>query len=224
MTKPLAVLSFSGGMDSTTLAARYKTKGYDLLLLSFNYGQRHRRRELDAASQIAGYLGAEHRIVDLSSIAPLLPGSSLTDPAVDVPDGHYAEESMKSTVVPNRNAIMANIAIGAASARGAALVGLGVHAGDHAVYPDCRPEFVEALEALAVTALAGFNTPKIATPFVTWSKTEIASYAQRIGAPVHLSWSCYKGGTKHCGLCGTCVERREAFADALVPDPTEYAA
>lgn len=224
MIKPLAVLSFSGGMDSTTLAARYKAKGYDLLLLSFNYGQRHRRRELEAAAGIAGYLGAEHRVVDLSSIAPLLPGSSLTDPDVDVPDGHYASESMKSTVVPNRNAIMANIALGAASARKAELVGLGVHAGDHAVYPDCRPEFVDALRELAAVALSGMHVPQIATPFVSWTKTEIAKYASEIGAPVHMSWSCYKGGAKHCGTCGTCTERKEAFADAGLPDPTEYAA
>lgn len=224
MNKPLAVLSFSGGMDSTTLAAHYAREGYGLLLLSFDYGQRHGAAELNAAREVAEALDAEHHVVDLTSITSLLSGSALTDPSVDVPDGHYAEESMRATVVPNRNAIMANIAVGAASARGAELVGLGVHAGDHAIYPDCRPEFVEALEALAATALAGFHTPKIATPFVTWSKTEIASYAQRIGAPVHLSWSCYKGGGVHCGTCGTCTERKEAFADALVPDPTEYAA
>lgn len=224
MTKPLAVLSFSGGMDSTTLAAHYAREDYRLLLLSFDYGQRHGAAELNAARKVAEHLGAEHHVVDLTSVTPLLSGSALTDPSVDVPDGHYAEESMRATVVPNRNAIMANIAVGAASARGAELVGLGVHAGDHAVYPDCRPEFVDALDALAAVALAGFHTPKIATPFVAWSKTEIASYAQRIGAPVHLSWSCYKGGDVHCGTCGTCVERKEAFADALVPDPTEYAA
>lgn len=224
MNKPLAVLSFSGGLDSTTLAAHYAREGYGLLLLSFDYGQRHRSAELNAARKVAEHLGAEHHVVDLTSVTPLLSGSALTDPTVDVPDGHYAEESMRATVVPNRNAIMANIAVGAASARGADLVGLGVHAGDHAVYPDCRPEFVDALDALTAVALAGFHTPKIATPFVAWSKTEIASYAQRIGAPVHLSWSCYKGGEVHCGTCGTCVERKEAFADALVPDPTQYAA
>jgi 7-cyano-7-deazaguanine synthase len=222
--KPLAVLSFSGGMDSTTLAAHYARKGYDLLLLSFNYGQRHRRRELEAAAGIAGYLGAEHHVVDLSSIAPLLPGSSLTDPDVDVPDGHYAAESMKATVVPNRNAVMASIAIGVASARGAELIGLGVHAGDHAIYPDCRPEFVDALRELAAVALKGMHTPQIVTPFVDRTKTEIAAYAETIGAPVHMSWSCYKGGEVHCGTCGTCTERKEAFADAGITDPTEYAA
>lgn len=224
MNKPLAVLSFSGGMDSTTLAAHYARKEYNLLLLSFNYGQRHRARELEAAAGIAGYLGAEHHVVDLSTLALLLPGSSLTDVTVDVPDGHYADESMKSTVVPNRNAIMASVALGIASARGAELVGLGIHAGDHAVYPDCRPEFVDALRELAAVALKGMHAPQIVTPFVGMTKTEIAAHAERIGAPVHMSWSCYKGGAVHCGTCGTCTERREAFADAGLTDPTEYAA
>lgn len=224
MTKPLAVLCFSGGMDSTTLAARYASEGYGLLLLSFDYGQLHRRRELQAAFRIADRLGAEHHVIDLSSAAPLLPGSALTDPSVDVPDGHYAEESMKSTVVPNRNAIMASIALGIASARGAELIGLGVHAGDHAIYPDCRPEFVDALQGLAAVALKGMHTPQIVTPFVHMTKAEIAAHAATVDAPLDLSWSCYKGGEVHCGTCGTCVERREAFADAGREDPTEYAA
>lgn len=224
MIKPLAVLCFSGGMDSTTLAARYASEGYGLLLLSFDYGQLHRRRELQAAFRIADRLGAEHHVIDLSSVAPLLPGSALTDPSVDVPDGHYAEESMKSTVVPNRNAIMASIALGIASARGAELIGLGVHAGDHAIYPDCRPEFVDALQGLAAVALKGMHTPQIVTPFVHMTKAEIAAHAATVDAPLDLSWSCYKGGEVHCGTCGTCVERREAFADAGREDPTEYAA
>lgn len=224
MTKPLAVLCFSGGMDSTTLAARYASEGYGLLLLSFDYGQLHSRRELQAAFRIADRLGAEHHVIDLSSVAPLLPGSALTDPSVDVPDGHYAEESMKSTVVPNRNAIMASIALGIASARGAELIGLGVHAGDHAIYPDCRPEFVDALQGLAAAALKGMHTPQIVTPFVHMTKAEIAAHAATVDAPLDLSWSCYKGGEVHCGTCGTCVERREAFADAGREDPTEYAA
>lgn len=221
---PLAVLAFSGGMDSTTLAARYAAGGYDLLLLSFDYGQRHGRRELEAAARIAGYLGAEHRIVDLSSIAGLLPGSALTDPSVNVPDGHYAEKSMRATVVPNRNAVMANIALAVASARGAELIGLGVHAGDHAVYADCRPEFVDALRELSAVALSGIHVPQIEAPFVHWSKTEVARYAATLGAPLGMTWSCYKGGDVHCGTCGTCTERKEAFADAGLDDPTGYAA
>jgi 7-cyano-7-deazaguanine synthase len=143
---------------------------------------------------------------------------------VDVPDGHYAEESMRSTVVPNRNAIMANIAIGVASGAGADVIGLGVHAGDHAVYPDCRPEFVKALRQCMTHALKGFHTPRLETPFLHKSKTKIAALGFAAGAPLHLSWSCYKGGALHCGTCGTCTERKEAFKDAGLTDPTEYLA
>jgi 7-cyano-7-deazaguanine synthase len=223
MTRPLAVLAFSGGMDSTTLAAHYDAKGYDLLLLSFNYGQRH-TRELTSARLVAGHFDAEHHVVDLAGVGALMPGSALTDAAVAVPDGHYAEESMRVTVVPNRNAIMANVAVGIASARGAELVALGIHAGDHAVYPDCRPEFLDALRECVAWALTGFDTPRIEAPFVYRSKTWIAGHAAALDAPLHLSWSCYKGGEQHCGTCGTCVERKEAFEDAGVDDPTEYTA
>jgi 7-cyano-7-deazaguanine synthase len=221
MTKPLAVLAFSGGMDSTTLTAHYRKEGYELLLLSFDYGQRH-ARELTAARAIAGWFDAEHHVIDLTSVGALMPGSALTDYNVPVPDGHYAAESMRSTVVPNRNAIMMNIAIGIAAARSAALVAFGVHSGDHAVYPDCRPEFVDALRQSAARALDGFRIPRIHAPFLHMSKADIAREASRLGAPLYLSWSCYKGGDLHCGTCGTCVERREAFFLAGMTDPTEY--
>lgn len=222
MKKRVAVLCFSGGMDSTTLAAYYRDAGYRLGLLSFDYGQRHGHREIEAARDVAEYYKADHAVLDLTSIN--FPGSALTDPEVDVPDGHYAEESMKITVVPNRNAIMANIAIGVASAYKADVVALGIHAGDHAVYPDCRPEFVRALRQCMVHALKGFHTPALETPFINISKTEIATRAALLDAPLHLSWSCYKGGLLHCGTCGTCTERKEAFKNAGLTDPTEYAA
>lgn len=218
-----AIVCFSGGMDSTTLATLYHDMGFKLGLLSFDYGQRHGTSELKAARAVAKHFNAAHHVLDLSFLGDLLPGSALTDPEVDVPDGHYAEESMKATVVPNRNAIMANIAIGIASAAKADVMALGVHAGDHAVYPDCRPEFIVALRDCASLALDGFHAPEIQAPFVHMSKTEVAAEAFRLGAPLHLSWSCYKGGEKHCGTCGTCVERKEAFKDAGLVDPTEYA-
>jgi 7-cyano-7-deazaguanine synthase len=221
VTRPLAALAFSGGMDSTTLAAHYHGLGYDLLLLSFDYGQRH-VRELEAARRIAHHFGAEHHVVDLTSVGALMPGSALTDRTVDVPEGHYAADSMRATVVPNRNAIMANVAAGIASARGAAVVALGIHAGDHAVYPDCRPAFLEALQQSVTAALDGFPTPTVEAPFLHLTKTEIARRAYELVAPLNWSWSCYKGGAVHCGRCGTCVERREAFTDAGVPDPTQY--
>lgn len=218
-----AVILASGGLDSTTLAAWYAYQDYHLVMLSFDYGQRH-VREIDAARAVAEWYGAEHHVIDLRTVGLLLTGSALTDSSVPVPDGHYEEESMRATVVPNRNAIMANIAIGVASAQKADVVGLGVHAGDHAVYPDCRPEFITALQTLAATALETFHVPDVVAPFVHLSKGEVALIGSRKGAPLHYSWSCYKGGMKHCGTCGTCVERKEAFVDAGVPDPTEYAA
>lgn len=222
-TASLAVLTFSGGMDSTTLTAHYHHAGHQLLLLSFDYGQRH-IRELEAARRIAAHYHAEHHVLDLAGVGALMPGSALTDQGVDVPEGHYAAETMRSTVVPNRNAIMANVAVGIASSRAAAVVALGIHAGDYAVYPDCRPAFLDALRVSVATALDGFPTPAVDAPFLHMSKTDIARLAVDLDAPLAQSWSCYQGGALHCGRCGTCVERREAFADAGLTDPTTYAA
>lgn len=225
-----AIICFSGGMDSTTLATMYLQQGFSLGLLSVDYGQRHGRREIAAAAKIAGHLDnlgiapVSHQVLDLSGLGDFLVGSALTDPEIDVPDGHYAAETMRATVVPNRNAIMANIAIGVASAAEADVIAMGMHAGDHAIYPDCRPEFVRALRQTMVHALKGFHTPRLEAPFISKSKTDIARLADDLGAPVHLSWSCYKGGDLHCGTCGTCTERKEAFKDAGVTDPTEYLA
>lgn len=220
LTRPTAVVTFSGGMDSTTLAAYYAERGYRLLLLSVNYGQRH-VRELDSAAAIADYYEAEHLIADATSIGALLGGSALTDD-IDVPEGHYAADNMTTTVVPNRNAILANIAIGVAVARKASVVALGVHAGDHAVYPDCTPQFIERLRLLVMAATRGLHTPRIEAPFVNISKAQIAEEGAQLGVPYFLTWSCYKGGANHCGKCGTCVERAEAFHEAGVEDPTEY--
>ncbi|WP_234433978.1 7-cyano-7-deazaguanine synthase QueC [Streptomyces rimosus] len=216
-----AVVVLSGGMDSTTLLAHYAMLHHRLTAVTVDYGQRH-RREIESARAVAEHYGAEHHVVDLSGIGVLLGGSALTDSEVGVPSGHYAEDSMRATVVPNRNAILANVAVGAAVARRAGIVALGMHAGDHFIYPDCRPAFVKALDELVQVANEGFATPRVETPFITWSKTDIATYGNRLGAPLGKSWSCYRGGERHCGTCGTCYERREAFRDAKVPDPTEY--
>lgn len=222
--RPLAVVSLSGGMDSTTLLAHYAAgeRPHRLLAVSVDYGQRH-VRELDSARAVAAHYEAEHLVVDLRAVGALLSGSALTDPSVDVPEGHYAWETMKATVVPNRNMIIASVLIGLAVSRRAAVVAFGMHAGDHAVYPDCRPEFVSALGELAAVANEGFDPPVVEAPFVHVTKTDIARRGAELGAPLHLSWSCYQGGDVHCGVCGTCYERREAFRDAGLPDPTAYA-
>ncbi|TYC53663.1 7-cyano-7-deazaguanine synthase QueC [Rhodobacterales bacterium] len=210
----------SGGMDSVTLAHKV-AREHDLVgLLSFNYGQRH-AKELDFAKACADELKTEHILIDISDIGRRLTGSALTDD-VDVPDGHYAEDTMKITVVPNRNAIMLTIAYGIAASRGAESVATAVHGGDHFIYPDCRPAFTESFEAMQRHALEGFAEISLFTPYVHSSKADIAAEGVRLGVDHRKSWSCYKGGDVHCGRCGTCVERREAFHLAGATDPTEY--
>ena len=210
----------SGGLDSVSLA-HMVAQDHELAgLISFDYGQRH-RKELDYAALCAQRLGVPHDIIDLRPVGAVLTGSALTDD-VDVPDGHYAEDSMKVTVVPNRNAIMLTVAFGAAAARGADAVATAVHGGDHFIYPDCRPAFTEAFEAMQKLALDGYADVSLFTPFVHRSKADIVTEGARVNTPFAQTWSCYKGGDHHCGRCGTCVERREAFHLAGVPDPTLY--
>lgn len=212
----------SGGLDSVTLAWQVAREATLSGLISFNYGQRH-LKELDAAAVCAQQLGVPHDIVDLCALAALLPGSALTDDAVDVPHGHYQEESMRATVVPNRNPIMMSIAFGAASARELDAVALAVHGGDHFIYPDCRPAFIDAFAEMERQALDGVHSPVLQAPFVNNSKADIVRAGAVLGVPFAETWSCYAGDDIHCGRCGTCVERREAFQLAEVADPTEYA-
>lgn len=209
----------SGGMDSTTALAQAAELG-DVFALSINYGQRH-IRELAFAALVAEYYDAEHDVLDLSGWGKLLTGSALTDPSVPVPHGHYAAESMRLTIVPNRNATMLMAAVGVAQARGCDQVITAVHAGDHAVYPDCRPEFIVSADATARLGTDG--QVGIGAPFQTMTKTHVASLGGMLGVPYGLTWSCYEGGLAHCGKCGTCTERIEAFTDSGVPDPTIYA-
>jgi len=210
----------SGGLDSVSLAHMVAQEQDLTRLVSFDYGQRH-RKELDFAAQCAARLGVPHDILDLRAIGSALSGSALTDD-IDVPDGHYAEESMRITVVPNRNAIMLAVAFGVAAARGDQAVATAVHGGDHFIYPDCRPAFTEAFEAMQKAALDGYADVSLYTPFVHRTKADIVTEGARCGTPFELTWSCYKGGAHHCGRCGTCVERREAFHLAGVADPTTY--
>jgi 7-cyano-7-deazaguanine synthase len=211
------VILLSGGMDSTALAA---TLGGDFHAVSVDYGQRHGARELEAARAVAEHYGVPHTVVDLSSLRDILSGSALTS-AVAVPEGHYAAANMGLTVVPNRNAILLMVAVGYAQAHGCRRVLTAVHAGDHPVYPDCRPEFVQAARVAALLGTDG--EVLIEAPFVRMTKTQIALLGALRQAPLELSWSCYNGGEIHCGRCGTCVERAEAFHLAGLSDPTRYA-
>ncbi|ASJ74361.1 7-cyano-7-deazaguanine synthase QueC [Granulosicoccus antarcticus] len=212
----------SGGLDSVTLAWKVASEAKLAGLISFNYGQRH-LRELDAAASCAQQLDVPHDIVDLRALASLLPGSALTDPDIDVPLGHYQEQSMRSTVVPNRNPIMMSIAFGVASARALDAVALAVHGGDHFIYPDCRPGFIHAFAQMEQQALEGVHCPQLQAPFVNGSKADIVRIGYDLKVPFADTWSCYAGNDVHCGRCGTCVERREAFQLADVTDPTTYA-
>ena len=218
-----AVVIVSGGLDSVTLAHHLHADGWALSLLSFDYGQRH-VKELEFARRCAERLGAQHHVVDLSSLQGLLPGASLTDGAVAVPEGHYAAETMKATVVPNRNAIMLACGWGHAVAIGAQAVAFGAHAGDHFIYPDCRPEFHGAIEQAFSIGNEGFGDPDLylLAPFIHLTKADIAARAAQLKVPIEETWSCYKGGERHCGKCGTCVERVEALFVAGVEDPTVY--
>ncbi|KFE33626.1 7-cyano-7-deazaguanine synthase QueC [Thioclava atlantica] len=210
----------SGGLDSVSLAHKVAAEDTLTRLVSFDYGQRH-RKELDFAARAAERLGVPHDIIDMRPIGAALTGSALTDD-IDVPDGHYAEETMRITVVPNRNAIMLAIAFGVAAANGDDAVATAVHGGDHFIYPDCRPAFTEAFDAMQKAALDGYADVRLSTPFVHRSKADIVTEGAKYGTPFAETWSCYKGGAHHCGRCGTCVERREAFDLAGVPDPTVY--
>ena len=217
MTKTLVVIS--GGMDSATALYKAMDETEVIQTLSFDYGQRH-VTELSYAGRMAGKLNLPHAIIDLRSIGQFLKGSALSDETVAVPEGHYAEETMKLTIVPNRNTIMLSQAVGAAIGLGADEVWAGMHAGDHPVYPDCRPEFVNALNDLI--AIATETLVQVMTPFISIEKSEIAKIGHELGVPYEETWSCYKGGNVHCGRCSTCVERAEAFHIASVPDPTLY--
>ena len=217
------VVLLSGGMDSTTLLYHLlKTEDKKTLAaISFNYGQRH-RKEIAQAQEIAYRHNVPHTTIDLKNLKPILKGSALTDDSIEVPEGHYEAESMKQTVVPNRNLIMLTIASSMAISLKYSQVAYAAHSGDHAIYPDCRKEFIDKLKE--VFELSDWHKIKLSTPFIAMTKAEIAKHGHELGVPYHLTWSCYKGRELHCGKCGTCVERRSAFIEANIPDPTEYEA
>jgi len=218
----LAVAIVSGGLDSVTLAYWLQAQGYSLHLVAFDYGQRH-AKELEFARSCAVRLEAPIDVIDLRSLGRLFKGSALTDD-IPVPHGHYAAPSMAVTVVPNRNAIMLAAAYGVAVAENATMVATGVHAGDHPIYPDCRPAFIGAFDTMQKLAVEGCGHPDLHlhAPYAGFTKHDIVALGASLNVPFDQTWSCYEGLEFHCGKCGTCVERREAFQLANVPDPTRY--
>lgn len=212
------ILIYSGGMDSTVLLYHLLNLKNDVKCLSINYGQKH-KKEIENAQYFCNNLNIGHEIIDISNITKLISSSSLTS-NLSIPDGHYEEESMKSTVVPNRNMIMLSIAIGWAINEKFNSVSYAAHAGDHAIYPDCRNEFVENLSNAA--KLADWHPIEIIRPFINLSKIDIVKLGDKLGVELENTWSCYKGREYHCGKCGTCNERIESFKLAGVKDNTVY--
>lgn len=213
-----AVIIISGGMDSATLLYHYLKNGYEVHAISFDYGQRH-SREVVYAGLMCKSLGVEHKIITLP-IAELLTGSSQTDMSVEVPEGHYADENMKKTVVPNRNMVMLAIAGSWAVSLKADILGYGAHAGDHTIYPDCRESFIGPMELAFENC--DWHKVKLEAPFVLLTKGDIAKVGYALGVPFDKTWTCYKGLELHCGKCGACQERKEAFVTAGIEDPTAY--
>ncbi len=209
-----AVLVYSGGLDSTTLLYEYKDS--IALAVSFDYGSKHNKRELEYAALNCKRLGIRHLVIPLEFMGKYFK-SDLLIGGGDIPEGSYADENMKSTVVPFRNGIMLSIAAGLAESYELDAIMLANHSGDHAIYPDCRPEFIEGMAA-AVEA-GTYNGVKVVSPYCNMTKREIALRGRELGVDYSLTYSCYKGGEKHCGKCGTCVERKEALEGF---DPTEY--
>ncbi|MBA6390799.1 7-cyano-7-deazaguanine synthase QueC [Colwellia sp. BRX10-3] len=212
------VVIFSGGMDSFTVLHRALKDGKEVYALTFDYGQKH-VKEVASASKVCQQLGVAHKVIDISAINQLLAGSSLTDD-IEIPEGHYEAESMKSTVVPNRNMILLSLAVGYAVSVKASQVYYGAHSGDHAIYPDCRPEFVMKMND--VCKIANYEAVEIFSPYLTNSKSDILTDGLNMGLRYDDTWTCYNGREKACGKCGACQERLEAFADNNVIDPLAY--
>ncbi|MBR5093139.1 MAG: 7-cyano-7-deazaguanine synthase QueC [Bacteroidales bacterium] len=217
MTEKDSVIIYSGGLDSTTLL--YEERARVALAVTFDYGSNHAAREIACARHHCALLGVEHLIIDLAFMKRYF-NSSLLSGADAIPEGHYDDENMRSTVVPFRNGIMLSVACGLAEDRGLKRVLIANHGGDHAIYPDCRPEFVAAMDAaMQAGTYAGVQ---LAAPYTNLTKSEIVQRGAALGIDYGETYSCYRGGERHCGTCGTCTERREAFRLAGLPDPTEY--
>lgn len=212
-----SVIIVSGGMDSITLL--YDHKDEIALGISFDYGSNHNAREIPFAKMHCERLGIKHITINLDFMHQYFK-SSLLDGAEAIPEGHYADDNMKSTVVPFRNGIMLSIAIGIAESNNLDQVFIANHGGDHTIYPDCRPEFINAIDAAATAGT--YNNVKVVAPYTKITKSDIARIGKKLGIDYTDTWSCYKGGEVHCGKCGTCVERKEALAEAGIDDKTIY--
>lgn len=217
MTEKDSVIIYSGGLDSTTLL--YEERGRVALAVTFDYGSNHAARETACAAYHCNLLGIEHVIIDLTFVKCYF-NSSLLSGADAIPEGHYDGENMHSTVVPFRNGIMLSVACGLAESRGLKRVLMANHGGDHEIYPDCRPAFVNAMDA-AMRA-GTYEGVELAAPYTQLTKADLVCRGARLGVDYGMTYSCYRGDEHHCGRCATCIERREAFRKAGINDPTTY--
>lgn len=212
-----SVIVVSGGMDSITLL--YDKMEEIALAVTFDYGSKHNAREIAWAKVHCGRLGIRHIVIKLDFMQKYFT-SSLLEGGDEIPEGHYADENMKSTVVPFRNGIMLSVAAGIAESNGLKKILIANHGGDHTIYPDCRPEFIGAMDR--AIANGTYEDVRIDAPYTNITKADIAKIGKRLGIDYSETWSCYKGGERHCGKCGTCIERKEAMALAGIDDRTEY--
>lgn len=217
MTRKDTLMVVSGGMDSTTMLHEYADR--IALAVTFNYGSNHNAREIECAKWQCDTLGIELLVVDMPFVGQLFE-SSLLSGADAIPEGDYDDDNMRSTVVPFRNGIMLAVAAGLAESRGLKHLMMANHGGDHAIYPDCRPGFAKAMSA--AISEGTYDHITLEAPYTDLTKTDIARRGAQLGVDYAHTYSCYKGRERHCGRCGTCTERRQAFADAGVPDPTDY--
>tara|TARA_R110001583_G_scaffold2751_12_gene19405 strand:+ start:788 stop:1450 length:663 start_codon:yes stop_codon:yes gene_type:complete len=218
MSKKVVVI-YSGGMDSYTVLHKAIEEGLTPFALTFDYGQRH-VKEVQVASDLCKELGINHKVIDITAINQLIGGSSLTDNSIDVALGDYENTNMVNTVVPNRNMILLSLAIGYAVSIGAEKVYYGAHSGDHDIYPDCRPIFVEKMNEVA--AVANYEATEIYSPYLKSDKIGILKDGIRMGLDYSKTWTCYNGREKACGQCGSCIERLEAFEKNGLTDPIAY--
>lgn len=212
-----SVIIYSGGLDSTTLL--YEEQQRIALAVTFDYGSNHAAREMACARYHCALLGVEHMVIELGFMGRYF-NSSLLSGGEAIPDGSYDDENMRSTVVPFRNGVMLSIACGLAESRGLKRVLIANHGGDHAIYPDCRPEFVSAMDGAMQAGT--YDGVRLAAPYTNLTKADLVRRGAALGIDYGHTYSCYRGGEHHCGTCGTCTERREAFREAGVPDPTIY--
>ena len=212
-----SIIIVSGGMDSITLL--YDKKDEIAMGISFNYGSNHNAKEIPFAKLHCERLGIKHITIDLDFMHQYFK-SSLLEGAENIPEGHYASDNMKSTVVPFRNGIMLSIAIGIAESNHLKKVLIANHGGDHTIYPDCRDSFIKAMNQASIEGT--FANIEISAPYTHLSKGDIAAIGKKLHLDYTETWSCYKGNEQHCGVCGTCIERKEALNEAQIEDKTVY--